>query len=185
MSGRGLQHFHRRSIALQASRAVLRPRRGRGRPGSLGHFRHAENGLAAAAGRRSRGLTLVEVVAAASVLAVLLTTSVQMLSALAERQRAAERRTLAIETVQALVEQLGNMAWDDLTPQAAEQLALPDQARPFLPGAKLEAAIVDEAEPVAAKRIVVKLTWNGPGGQPTGPVRLTAWTFRDEFLQAE
>ena len=185
MGGRGLQHFHRRSIALQASRAVLRPGRGRGRPGSLGDFRHAKNDLGPAAGRRSRGITLIEVVAAASVMAVLMITTVQMLSALAERQRAAERRTLAIETVQALVEQLGNTAWDNLTPQAAERLALPDQARPFLPGAKLEAAVVDEAEPVVAKRIFVKLTWNGPGGQPTGPVRLTAWSFRDEFLQAE
>jgi type II secretory pathway pseudopilin PulG len=137
-------------------------------------------------GRGGRnGITLVEIVAAVSVLAVLLATSVQMLSALSQRGRAAERRTLANETAQAMVEQLASMRWDDLTPQAAERLAVPDQVQPFLPGAKLEAVVVDEQEPVAAKRIFVKLTWTSPGGQPAGPVQLTAWSFPDEPPPAE
>ena len=125
----------------------------------------------------------MEIVAAASVLAVLLATAVQMLSALAERQRAAERRTLAMATAQAVVEQLANMRWAELTPQAAERIAVPPEAEAFLPGAQLEAAVIDEREPTAAKRILVKLSWSGPGRQPAGPVRLTAWSFPDEPLE--
>jgi hypothetical protein len=38
--------------------------------------------------------------------------------------------------------------------------------------------IEDENEPVAAKRVLVELGWTGPSGQPTEPVRLTSWVFR-------
>lgn len=131
------------------------------------------------------GITLIEIVAAVSILAVLLASSVQVTSALSQHQRAAERRALAMETAQALVEQLSNMRWNDLVPQAAERLAVPREVRPFLPGAKLEAAVVEERQPVAAKRVSIKLTWTAPGGGPAGPVRLTAWAFPDESLRQE
>jgi hypothetical protein len=79
-----------------------------------------------------------------------------------------------------VVEQLANTRWDALTPHAAEELAVPVEVQSFLPGAKLEAAVVDEPDPVPAKRILVKLTWTGPGGQPARPVRLTAWAYPDD-----
>ncbi len=136
-------------------------------------------------GRGRRGMTIIEVVVAASVLAVLLASSVQVLSTLSKHQRAAERRVLAIETTQAMIEQLSNRRWDDLTPQLADELTVPQRVRPFLPGAKIKATVVDEQEPVEAKRITVQLTWNSLGGQPAGPVRLTAWAFPDDSSPQE
>lgn len=129
---------------------------------------------------RRTGVAILEIVVAAGMLAAILVVAVQMLDALTRRQRGAERRALAIETVQAVSEQLGNMRWEELTPTAAEAVEIPEVAKSFLPNASIKAAIINEQEPVAAKRIQVELTWTAPGGQPAGPVRLTSWAFPDE-----
>ena len=129
-----------------------------------------------------RGMTLVEISAAVAILAVLLGSTVQVMRVLGLQQRAAVRHTVALETAQALVEELANTPWDELTPAAAERLVVPNVVQDYLPGAKLVARITEEATPVAAKRLTVELTWTAPNGQPAAPVRLTAWSYRDATL---
>ena len=124
-----------------------------------------------------RAMTLLEVTVAAALLAVLLTTSAQLLRALKGQQRAAERRAVALQTVQALSERINNMPWDEVTPEAVRGVEIPSEIAPHLPGAELVVAVVDEQEPIAAKRISMELKWNGPGGQPARPARLTTWVF--------
>ena len=48
---------------------------------------------------------------------------------------------MAIQTVQAVTEQLTNLPWDELTPEAAAKLTLPEVATLYLPGAALSAAV--------------------------------------------
>jgi hypothetical protein len=128
---------------------------------------------------RRRGVTLVEVTVAAGLLAVLLGVSGQFLRVLSSQQRAAERRVVALQAVQAVAEALGNLPAEKLTTEAARQVAIPEGLAPYLPGGQLAVAVADENDPVAAKRVSIELSWNGPHGQPAGPVRLTTWVYPD------
>jgi prepilin-type N-terminal cleavage/methylation domain-containing protein len=128
---------------------------------------------------RRSAFSLLEVIVAAAILAVILTVAARMLNALGNQQQASQRRALALQTVQALAEQLGNLPWDELTPEAANRTNVPAVSQTHLPGAKLSIAVHEEQEPLSAKRVTVALTWNGPNGQPSGPVRLTTWVFHD------
>jgi hypothetical protein len=124
-------------------------------------------------------MSLLEITIAAALLAALMTVSVQMIRALGGQQRSVERRALAIRTVQALVEQISNTPWEELSNESVEQLEIPSMVTGHLPNATLTIALDEEREPVAAKRVTVELQWNGPGGQPAGPARLTTWVFPD------
>jgi prepilin-type N-terminal cleavage/methylation domain-containing protein len=129
---------------------------------------------------RRRGLTLLEVSMAAAMLCVLMLIAVQMFWAVTTKQPAAERHALALEAVQALAEQIGNMRWNELTTPSVGQIQMPASASAHLPGAKLAVDLTEEVEPIAAKRVTVELTWNNPPGRPARPVRLTCWAFVDE-----
>lgn len=133
-----------------------------------------------ARGGRRRGFTLLELSVAAAMLCALVLIAVQMFRAVTTQQQAAERRALALETVQAVAEQIGNMRWDELTLGSVESISAPASATAHLPGAKLAIGLEEENEPVAAKRITIELTWNNSPGRSARPVRLTSWVFDDE-----
>jgi hypothetical protein len=124
-------------------------------------------------------MSLLEIMLAAGLLGILMTVSVQMMRVMGDRQRAAERRAAALQTVQALAETVGNMPWNELSADAAEKIAIPESMSKNLPGAKLNVTINDEREPIAAKRVMLELHWNNPRGQAPAPVRLTTWVFRN------
>jgi|SRR4051812_22134642 hypothetical protein len=127
---------------------------------------------------RFRGaFTLLEVVIAAGMLAMLLTTSVQMLRALTNYQRGSERRAVALEAAQAVSDQVANIPWDQLTAESANKVTIPKQLESYLPGAKLSVSLEDEATPTTSRRIHVVVNWNGTDGQSSAPVRLTSWAF--------
>jgi hypothetical protein len=128
-------------------------------------------------------MSMLEITLAAGLLGVLMTVSVQMLRVMGDRQRESERRTAALQTVQAIAEQLQNMPWDELTPSAGDTIKIPKAIARHLPGAKLGVTVSEESEPVAARRVTVELQWNGPRGQPARPIRLTAWAFPDSALR--
>ena len=128
---------------------------------------------------RRRGFTIMEMVVAAGILALLLTTTVHMLRVLTDHQRASDRRATAIEAVQAVAEQVGNLPWDQLTTESAQQITIPQQLEARLPGTIVTIEVDEEASPVADKRIMVELTWIGQDKETVAPIRLTTWAFRD------
>jgi prepilin-type N-terminal cleavage/methylation domain-containing protein len=128
---------------------------------------------------RRHGFTLIELTAAAAMLALLLTMSAQMLRLLSVHQRASEQRAIALQAAQAITEEIGNLPWDQLTTEAANHVKVPAQLDSHLPGSKLTLAVVEESEPIASKRINLELVWNGTNGQMVAPVRLTSWAYRD------
>jgi len=132
---------------------------------------------ATAATSERRGITLLEVSVATALLAILLGTTTQFLRVLSTQQRAGERRLVAMQAVQAVAELISNMRADELTADAARQVAVPADAEPYLPGARLDIDVADESLPVAAKRVSIALFWNGPSGQQAGKVVLTTWVF--------
>src|SRR6476619_4613764 len=111
-----------------------------------------------------RAFTLVEVIIAATMLVVLLTTSVQMLRALSNHERASERRIVAFEAVQAVADQIANIPWSELTAESAKNVSIPKPLNGYLPDAKLTVSLDEEAAPTTSKRIHIDLSWNGPDG---------------------
>jgi prepilin-type N-terminal cleavage/methylation domain-containing protein len=129
--------------------------------------------------KRPLGFTLLELTVAAALVAVFLASSLQMLRVLTENQRSAERRAIAMQAVQAVAEQVGNLPWDQLTTQTAQQAKIPPALKDRLPGAKLTIVVAEELAPVS-KRIAVELSWSDTKGQLRAPARLTSWAFPDE-----
>jgi prepilin-type N-terminal cleavage/methylation domain-containing protein len=126
-----------------------------------------------------RGFTLLELTVASALMAVLLAASLQMLRALSDHQRAAERRAIAMQAVQAVAERIANLPWDQLTTEAAQQTKIPPSLASRLPGAKLTAAVAEEPTPLS-KRIEVQVGWTDTKGQGGAPIRLTSWAFPDK-----
>jgi type II secretory pathway pseudopilin PulG len=127
-----------------------------------------------------RGLTLLEITIAAVLLGLVMTTSVQVLRALQTQQRAADRRAAALQAVQSLAEQVSNLTSEDITTERLKQLEITGQMATYLPEAKLVTSLAEERDPIPAKRVAFELTWRGPNGQHTAPVRLTVWVYSDE-----
>jgi prepilin-type N-terminal cleavage/methylation domain-containing protein len=138
-------------------------------------YRSYGNSMASAVCRR--GFTLLEVVLAAAILAMLLTTSVQMLRALSIHQRGTERREVALEAVQAVADQVANVPWNQLTAESVKKVMIPKPLEGWLPGANLSISLAEEAAPTTSRRIHVEINWNGRDGQAVAPVRLTSWVF--------
>jgi hypothetical protein len=138
-----------------------------------GNVKHL--GKATVRTRHSCAFTLLEVITAAALLAMLLIASVQMLRALSASQRASERRTVALEAVQAVSDQIANIPWNELSTKTAEKVSIPEPLNDFLRGAMLS-VFVDEIAKPNSKRIRVEVTWNGPDGA-AAPVEMTTWVF--------
>jgi hypothetical protein len=126
---------------------------------------------------------LLEIAVATAMLIVLLATSVKLIAVLAGQQRAAERRALALRTLDNLVEQFENLPWDEATAEAAQRLTLPESVTSFLPSAAVQAAVFEEPAPVPARRVTIELTWIPAGGRPPSTARLTTWVFPDSSPQ--
>lgn len=130
-------------------------------------------------GRADRAaFTMFELAVAVALLIVLMAFTVQVMRLVSRQQRTIEKRVVALETVQAVAEQIGNVPWNELTPDAMEQIAIPDQMKARLPGSKLTVRLADEDDP-AAKRITIELQTGEAGRPGSAMTRLTTWSFRD------
>jgi hypothetical protein len=130
--------------------------------------------------RSRRGMSVLEVSVAAAMLCGLMLIAVQMFRAVMTQQQSAERHALALETAQALAEQIGNMKFDEVTVEAVREIVVPTSAAAHLPSATLAVTMNEEDDPVAAKRVTIELSWNNARGRPARPVRVTCWVFNDE-----
>jgi prepilin-type N-terminal cleavage/methylation domain-containing protein len=130
----------------------------------------------------SRGaMTLIELIAAASILAVLLGSAVQVIRVLDKHRQSTERRAIALQTTQALLEELSNTPWEQLTPAAAAKLQIPEAVTDYLPTARIVATVDDETDPVAAKRVAVAIEWTAAGN--LNATQLTTWVYAEPTLQ--
>lgn len=125
-----------------------------------------------------RAFTVVEVALSVFLLAVAMTTTVQVLGWVANERRAAERRQWAIEEVANLMERLTAAPWDQVTVDSARSVTLPEGIRGKLPEPELT-IVVDEPEGnPGEKRLAIRLRWRNRAGAWEAPVRLTAWIAR-------
>jgi prepilin-type N-terminal cleavage/methylation domain-containing protein len=126
---------------------------------------------------RRRGMTLIELVVAAALLATVLVVCLQLLAATALQRRAANQRQLALQEVENTIERLTAKPWNELTPQTTVQL--PAAVRSRLPGAELKVEVATAPAEPSAKRIAVSLRWKDHSGQFTKPVAIVTWRWKE------
>jgi prepilin-type N-terminal cleavage/methylation domain-containing protein len=124
-----------------------------------------------------RGFTIVEMLAASALTAMLVTMCVQMLSSTAVQRRATERRMIALAEAANVTESLGSLAWDEITSERITQYRLSESAQQILGGGVLKIALEPSTSGPPAKLVRVEITWPGTAGGTDPPVRLSSWIF--------
>lgn len=125
-----------------------------------------------------RGFTLIEMLAAATMLAAVMVIAFQAVAGIAGQHRAAVRRQTALREAANAVERLAALEWDALTPEAAKGAGLSPEARQSLPDAQLRAEVLPWLGDATARQIRVEVCWADAAGQAEAPVRLVAWRYR-------
>jgi hypothetical protein len=121
---------------------------------------------------------MVEVTLSVLLLAVAMTTTVQILGWTATQRRAVERRQWAIQEVANLMEHLTAEPWDRVTPDLAATLTLSEEIRGKLPEPELKVHVDESGAVPGQKRLAIELRWRNRAGTWEAPVRLTAWIAR-------
>ena len=127
-----------------------------------------------------RGFTIVEMMAASAMTAVLVTMCVQMLTLTAVQRRGAERRSIALEEAANVTESLSSLTWEEMTPERIAQVRLSEAAQQILGDGALKIALEPSTSGPPAKLIRVEIAWpNGASGGDAA-VRLSSWIFSPE-----
>ncbi len=132
-------------------------------------------------GRRPgrRAYLLIETVAAAILVAGILTATLSLLGWLAVERRSAERRGWALQEASNALERVAAQPFAEIEEDRARSLiALSDGAREVLPEARLQVRVVPVGD--GLKRVSVELRWKGRAGRDEPPVRLTCWAGEAE-----
>lgn len=125
---------------------------------------------------RRTGFLLLEAIVAAALLAVLLGVSLRVLGATAVQRRGVEKRVVALQEAAGAMERARALAWDELTLERLEEIAISPEAEPILSGASVRWTVEDSTSQPATRHVVVEITWQSPAG-PTAPVRLNYWAY--------
>lgn len=126
-----------------------------------------------------RGMTLVELCAACSLLAVAIPLTVAALGAVAQQRRGLELRQRAIETADNLLERMTSERWEDLSSDRLAEVKELAQTDSGLPDAELKIALVEQSGPPVSKRIEVELSWRPGAARVRQQVQLSGWVFRE------
>jgi hypothetical protein len=112
---------------------------------------------------------------AASLLATLLSVSVQLSGTASSEQRALRQRQAAMNEAANVLERISIRPWKELNDKSLGQLPLSAAARQSLPQGRLEIHVAQPADQAGVKRISVILRWPDRDGRPEQAARLTAW----------
>lgn len=126
-----------------------------------------------------RGTTLFEATVALGVLLVTVGLVAKTLIAVAHQQRTVQQRRLAMLEAGNVMERIMARKFDDLLPGDAATSEQSDSLAERLPGATLRVTITAHDDPpLAAKQIVVEISWDDANHRAPAPLRLTAWKYR-------
>lgn len=127
-----------------------------------------------------RGSMLVEVTVSAALLATLLVIINQTVVQLHRQTKLVDRHLLAQQTLENLLEDAVRTPWSALTTDTLANLELPEIALAKIPQAELSGEVTEELVPVPAKRVTLRLNWQGVSGSPQRPMVLTTWVYKQQ-----
>jgi hypothetical protein len=129
-------------------------------------------------GNRRRAFTTCEVALAILLLAVAMTTTVEVLGWIAAERRTVERRQWAIQEVGNLMERLTSEPWEKVNADSARVMVLSEEVRRKLPEPELTIDVDEHDAGRGEKRLALSLRWRNRSGGWESPVRLSAWITR-------
>ena len=124
-----------------------------------------------------RGFTIVEMMAASAMTAVLVTMCVQMLSLTTLQRRAAEQRSTALEEAANVTESLSSLTWEEITPERIAQYRLSEPARQVLRNGVLKISLEPSTSGPPAKLVRLEISWPNGADRGDAAVRLSSWIF--------
>ncbi|MEN6448913.1 MAG: type II secretion system protein [Thermoguttaceae bacterium] len=146
-----------------------------------------------------RGMTLIELIVAATILGTLLVVCLQLLTATAAMRRSLDQRQLATIELGNVLERLATRRWTELTPAAATAERVSESVAERLPKAELKVVLTELTEPapgdraahsqpapqsarsqpapLPAKRITASIRWQDSAGVYLPPVTVTTWRY--------
>jgi type II secretory pathway pseudopilin PulG len=128
--------------------------------------------------RTRRGYTILELTIALGIFAAMLATVGQTVALVAQQRRLTQRRELAQQSAENVMEHLFARAWDELTAEKTAEVKLPEGVERDLPGASLKIELVEQAGPPPARRIKVAVGWNDAAGPVSTSATVTAWRYQ-------
>jgi type II secretory pathway pseudopilin PulG len=133
--------------------------------------------------RGRSGSILLELLVSAAMLASLLVIVNQSFIGLRRQSRLVDRRFVAQQVLENVMEEYTQQSWDKLSTESIQEITLPELAVKKLPHCKVTGKVVEESDPVLAKRIILRLLWDNYPGQPPQSIALTSWSFPPEGNQ--
>ena len=122
----------------------------------------------------------MEVVIAAAALGLVSAAILQSTVAIERARRATMRADYASRELDNLIERFVNQPWDAITQSAADRLQPDEAVAAHLPNASLETLVLQQSEPLDAKRITMQLRWRSQPATKEHSLALTAWVFRPQ-----
>jgi type II secretory pathway pseudopilin PulG len=121
------------------------------------------------------GFTIVELVAAFTILAVVLVVVAQTsVWSFGERRRNGARQA-AVELAENVLQTARSRSWEDLTPAWAEAQKLPKEWQDTFPKGSLAVKVVGEKGLANVKRVTVTIRWHSdPGSIPPTVIEMSA-----------
>ena len=127
--------------------------------------------------RRSRGVTLFELIVALFILMAAMATMVQLLAVTARQRRIIQQRQMALSEVANQAERISLLPWSETSPDTLTDWKLADSSRVVLAHATPTIAIREEMEPVRGRRIRLLVRLPNAAGQEVDLADLTVWKF--------
>ena len=93
------------------------------------------------------------------------------------QQHGTDHRVVASQEAANVLDDLRHWPWADLTSERMLRLKLSPLVADTLPGGSLSVTIVDETQPRSARRIDVRVAWDGADGTSEQAVELSGWRF--------
>jgi type II secretory pathway pseudopilin PulG len=122
------------------------------------------------------GFTFLEIVAAAGLLAVLLSTASQLASQARRHARLTEHRAAALAIAENAMEQLTARPWEGITDATIAAWTLPAEALRDWPEARITGAVTEDAGPLQSKRVTLRVELAPQS--PATSAALTTWIYR-------
>ena len=130
--------------------------------------------------RTRRGFTLLEIVTAVAMMAVLMAVAMKGLTAISAQRQALAHRETALREAANLAERLWGRPFDELTAEKLASVRISDEAAAALPDATVKIDVAPRAADPAAKRVAIELSWLDSTGLPQRPVRVVFWKHRTD-----
>lgn len=125
-----------------------------------------------------RGSMLIELGVSAAMLTAMLVILSQVIVQLHRHTKLVDRQLAAQQLLENMLEEAVRTPWKTLTTETLAGLKLPKNAQTSLRDAKLSSEVSTEAAPALAKRVTLRLTWQGSPSKTQPPLVLTTWVYK-------